>query len=71
MRFLRGDWGGQLGSGWAFCGWSTGFRTFFFRVFDYGLHFQWGRELSFSERMGIKNYVRIGALVIRTLKPTT
>jgi hypothetical protein len=44
-------------------------RIWYFRIADYGLHFQWSRDLSFSERMGIKNYLRIGNLVIRTLKP--
>ncbi len=59
-------------SDYAFCGWiwsSEDWRMFYFRIFQYGLHFQWGGKPSFSERMGIKNYVRIGKLIIRTLKP--
>src|SRR5258706_4959468 len=41
-----------------FTAYSLPLRIFYFRVLGYGLHFQWGRELSFSERMGITNYVR-------------
>lgn len=57
----------QIGKGRAFCGWGMG--CFYFRIFDYGLHFEWNGEPSFSERMGIKNCVRVGKLVARTLRP--
>lgn len=56
-----------FGPSWAFIGISTPYRVFYFRVFDRGLHFQWGHDLSFSERIGMSGYVRVGPLVIRTL----
>lgn len=43
--------------------------TFWFRVFGYGLYFEWSGELTFSERMQLTNYLRLGKYVIRTLKP--
>lgn len=68
MSLLHGQisLGAPLLIGWAWC---AMMRCAYFRVFGYGLCFEWGGGLTFSERMRITNYRRFGKLVIRTLKP--
>jgi hypothetical protein len=43
-------------------------NTFFFRIEGRGLHFEKNKELSFSERMGLKPYWRFGDWILTTLK---
>ena len=44
-----------------------GEEIFWFRVFGYGLSFN--KKMKFSQRCGYSKYVRVGEVIITTLKP--
>ena len=67
MKFFQIGTYRQVGAGWVFA--VKGSGVFYFRLWGYGLHITRSRELCFSERMGLRDYVRVGNIIIRGLRP--
>src|SRR5438270_7029570 len=51
----------DFGIGQTFIAGNWAWRTAYFRIVGYGLHFQWSGTLSFSERMGDRKSTRLNS----------